>query len=139
MSTKTVQATLQSMLDQANPETLADLLALIKLGTILTPKKVDTGTISASSTVTLSPPALVVSTVRVVTSGTGGAVGAYGVTDAGGTPIVPPGGASAALGVCTISDDGTTLTFPNTITRAIIEYVPRSNSSMTGNWPPSVS
>ena len=52
--------------------------------------------------------------------------GTYGVTDAGGTAIIPPGGASASMGIAKLSDDGKTITFPNTVTGFVITYYPRA-------------
>lgn len=86
----------------------------------------DTGAISASATVTLTQAALIVQSARVVTSGTGASVGTYMVADNGATPTLPTGGASAGVGIAKISADGLTITFPNTITRAVIQYVPRA-------------
>jgi hypothetical protein len=49
-------------------------------------------------------------------------------SEAGGTAIVPPGGAGAAMGIALLSDDGKTLTFPNTITQFTIQYIPRAEN-----------
>lgn len=133
MTTTTVKATLASVLDQANPNSVADALRKVKLGTLLTPKQLDTGTITGIATVTLDPPALLVQSARVVTSGTAGSVGAYIVADASATPAVPAA-ANTNPGVASLSADGVTLTFPNTITRAIVTYIPRSDTDMTDDW-----
>ena len=52
--------------------------------------------------------------------------------NSGGTAIVPPGGASTAVGVALLSDDGTTITFPNTVTGVVIEFVPNSAALLSG-------
>ncbi len=158
-STKTFPENLQDELNNANPNTIADVFRQMALGNMLSAVKVTVTSMTAVAAVPLTTPAtftgatvtiaglpasttaeggdpgvsptpfpaiLVVRTLRVTASGTSGSVGAYIVTDAGGTAIVPPGGASAAVGVALMSDDGTTLTFPNTVTGFVLEYTPRS-------------
>ena len=115
--------TLTTALNRANPNTLADVLALVDLGTILTPNVVTVAQ-SAATTITLSPAALCpgVCSVRV----TGGiATGVRAVTDAGGTPSTT---------LCTLSADGTTLTFEANVTAAVISYVPRPATDMSTPW-----
>ena len=70
---------------------------------------------AAAATITLSPPALMVQSVRVTA---GLSAGVRSVGDSGATPSVT---------VCALSDDGATLTFDGaTLTGAVIVYVPRS-------------
>jgi hypothetical protein len=76
------------------------------------------------------PPANVVKSLRVTASGTGVSVGNYVAGDAGSTKIVPPGGAGVAVGVATLSDDGKTITFPNTVTAFVIHYMPAATVDM---------
>lgn len=145
--TVTFVETLQKELDDANPTTLADALRQVRLGTLLTPlKRVFTG-LTAAAAFDLTAidgtgevvgagnpnrlPALITHTLRVTASGTAASLGTYIAGDAGATPIIPPGGASAAVGVATISDDGKTLTFPNTITGFVVEYIPRAAVAMS--------
>jgi hypothetical protein len=140
--TTTKSLTLQLALDQADPDKVGDALQKVKLGTMLAPLKRTFSALSAASAMDLTAldasgettgtanpnrlPALLIKTLRVTASGTAGSLGAYIVTDSGGTAIVPPGGANAAVGVALLSDDGKTLTFPNTITAFVVEYVPRA-------------
>lgn len=140
-TTATSKRTLKDVADKANPQDIADSLRAAKLGTFLTPlKRTFTGlTAAASFDLTAidgsgetagaaNPnrlPALSVTNMRVTASGTAGSVGSYIVGDTGATPIVPPGGASAAVGVAKISDDGKTITFPNTVTAFVITYLPK--------------
>ncbi len=78
------------------------------------------------------PPILMLAMMRV-TTGPSGSVGSYFDTDPGG-PLAYPGvtggaGASATVGppgICQLSDDGTTLTFPAQVSGFVIEYLPRS-------------
>lgn len=63
--------------------------------------------------------------LRIAASGTATSLGAYIVSDVGATPIIPPGGAGAAVGIARLSDDGKTITFPNTVTAFTIIYIPR--------------
>jgi hypothetical protein len=125
--TVTANQTLAGALDEANPNKIADALQKVKLGSLLTPT---TETISQASSVNvaLGSPALLVSGVRV-TGGTALA-GVYKVTDSGGTEVD-----SATLGVATISDDGTTLTFAAAVTDCVVQYIPRSNVDVTSDFP----
>lgn len=132
--TTTATITVQAALDKADPNEVADLLRLMKLGTMLTPlKRAFTGLTSGTSfdltaidgtgeTTGPSNPnrlaALIVGTLRVVT---GTATGPRQVTDSGGT---------ATTAVAKISDDGKTLTFEAAITAFTIEYVPRPSVDM---------
>ena len=134
--------TLARILDRANPNQIADALALVKLATMLDPVKITLAGLTASAAIDLTaikkgdaeltinqglknladksplPPILIGSTLRVTAVGTA-ALGARMVSDAGATP-------SATL--ATLSDDGKTLTFEGTITGLILEYIPRSNT-----------
>lgn len=135
-TTTTIERTLKQVLDDANPQDIADALRAIRLGTTLRPlKRTFTGlTSSATQNLTLIDgtgetaglananrlAALCVATLRV-TAGTL-AAGAALVTDTGGTPL--------AIGttnnhVVTISDDGKILTFQAAVTGFVITYVPR--------------
>ena len=129
--TTTAVETLKSALDQANLNKLATALQQVQLGTVMTPVVHDTGTITASATVTLPSAALLVQAARVATSGTATSVGSYLVGDASATPSKPAGGASLGAGVASISANGLTVTFPNTITRVTIQYLPRPTTALT--------
>lgn len=143
--TTSVTDTVQAELDKADPNTLADVLRLIKLGTMLTPlKRTFTGLTSAAAfdltaidgtgeTAGASNPnrlALLDCRTLRVTAGAATA-GSRALTDAGGTPGAP--GANGP-GVATISDDGKTITFEAGVTGFVIEYVPRASTSMTAQW-----
>lgn len=131
--TATTTPTLAGTLNNASPTDTPSVLQQMQLGTMLTPQVFDTGTIGASATVTLPLAALLVASARVVTSGTAGSVGSYLVSDAGAT-LSTPTSASTQAGVAKISADGKTLTFPNTITRAVVTYMPRSAVDLTGAY-----
>lgn len=137
--TATVKETLKSALNESNLNKLADVLAAIDLGTILTPlKRTFTGLTAAPSfDLTLIDgtgetaglgnanrvPALAISTLRV-TAGAA-AAGPRQVTDVGGT---------AAATLATISDDGKTVTFEANVTAFVIEYIPRPAVDMAGSF-----
>lgn len=144
--------TIQRALESATPNNIADLARATKLGKVLSTIKVVVTGLTAASAIditaaatkaaaTISGVALnageglpaigQVVSLRVSASGTAGAVGTYGITDSGGTAIVPPGGASAAMGIAKLSDDGTTLTFPNTITGFVLVYKAKPTDSQT--------
>ena len=115
--------TLKSSLNRANPNTLADVLAKIDLGTMLDPKTVTVAQ-TAATTITLNPPALAVFGARV-TAGAA-AAGPRLVTDHAGSPSAT---------VCTLSADGATLTFEGNVTGAIVSYMPRPAVDMSAAWP----
>jgi hypothetical protein len=129
--------TVKTVLDQANPNKLADALAKMDLGTMLTPKKVTlTGLTGTTHNMTdaahgSNPAILAVVALRVTAASTGTAVGTYGVTDAAGTVVSPA--TSSAMGIAKLSDDGTTLTFATAdVTAFVIEYIPRPAVDMNG-------
>jgi len=143
--TTSVVDTVQAELDKADPNTLADVLRLVKLGTMVTPlKRTFTGLTSATAfdltaidgtgeTAGATNPArlalLDCRTLRV-TAGAATA-GPRTLTDSGGTAGAP--GANGP-GVVVISDDGKTLTFEAGVTGFVIEYVPRAATNMTAQW-----
>lgn len=156
MSTTTSKTqTYQRLLEKMGLNTLADVLRKLKWGRTIAPIKVvvtgltaadtiviNTAAIKAAATITgidletgeYLPPIGHVVSFRI---SAGGAthVGSYGVTDAGGTAIVPPGGASAALGIVKLSDDGTTLTPAASaqITAFTLIYYPKLDAAMTAD------
>lgn len=130
------------ILNQAEPNELADALRKIGFGDMLDQPVVRTFTgLTAAAAFDLTTidgtgetvgPANVlrrgahcVLSARITASGTAGSLGTYLVSpDQGVTKIIPPGGASVAVGIATISLDGKTITFPNTVTAFVIAYVP---------------
>lgn len=151
-STATTARTLKAVIDEANPNEIADVLKLLKLGTgnsIL--KRTFTGLTGAA---TYNLTALDASgetagvananrlavemmvTLRVTAATTANTVGSYILTDASGTAVSPA--ASTVVGIAKISDDGTTLTFPTAdVTAFVIEYWPRvlSAAQLAANYP----
>lgn len=127
--------TLESELNRADPNNLADMLRALSLGTLLKTlfeiQEYDTGTITASAEIRLPGGALFVQSARVVTSDTAASVGTYLASDSGDTPLLPPGGAGMAVGIAKLSADGSTITFPNTVTRAVIRYVKKPAVDLT--------
>ena len=134
MTTTSVD-TIQTALDKANPNDVADCLQQVKLGTMVTPlKRVFTGLTSAAAQSLVANdasgettgkgnpnrlPALLINTVLV----TAGA--------ASSGPRCPSSAAATPTSTfCTVSDDGTTITFDNTVTGFTIEYMPRASCDM---------
>lgn len=124
----TIRETLQSALDEANPNKLADALQQVKLGSVLTPVRATFTGLADVAAHDLTDaahgelaPILVPLSVRV-TAGTG-AVGNRALIDAAGTPAAP--GANG-VGLATLSADGKTITFEAGVTAFIVEYLPRS-------------
>ncbi len=158
--TTNVLKTIRGVLNTANPNDVADALRKIKYGNMLEPIKivvvgmtaiaapVITGAlVKAAATISgglslangeMLPAIANIVSLRVTASGTAGSVGTYGISDSSGTAIVPPGGASAAMGVALLNDAGTTITFPNTITAFTLVYMPRPFVDLEGIWTPGV-
>jgi len=138
-STTTATDTLQNELDKSNPNTIPDALRKIKLGTVLTPlKRTFSGLASAAGhdltaidgtgeTAGANNPkrlaALCINTVRVTAGAAAAGVRMMG--DSGATP-------SSTVGK--ISDDGKTITFEDTVTGFVIEYIPRSSTDMAADF-----
>jgi len=144
-TTTTADFILQDLLDQANPNVLPDGFRKVKLGHMFSQVKAVVTALSATATPDITTAAVKAAavitgitlatgenlpaigklvTLRVTASGTAASLGTYILTDSGGTAIIPPGGASTAVGIAKISDDGKTITFPNTVTAFVLMYRP---------------
>lgn len=131
--TATKVDTIKEVLTKASPNQIADALRKVDLGNMLTPVQYDTGTITAIAAVPIpGNGALLVQSARVVTSGTAGSVGTYVAGDAGVTPLTPA--ASTVVGIAALAADGKSITFPSTVTRAIITYVPAPAAALTAKF-----
>lgn len=126
--------TIKEELNRGDTNNAPQLLGLIKLGDMLDVAEYDTGTITGVAAVPLPGGALMVQSARVVTSATGGSVGVYIASDSAATPLLPPGGASVAVGVAALAADGSTLTFPNTVTRVIVRYVKKPAVALSSTY-----
>jgi len=155
MTTTTKTQTVQDILKLANPNLVADVLRMLGLGFLFAPIKVVVTAITASATFDITTaafgadaavtitgvdalgageglPALgALRTLRVTASATAASLGTYILSDAGGTALIPPGGADLAVGIALISDDGKTITFPNTVTGFVLGYQARPAVAMT--------
>jgi hypothetical protein len=148
--------TVREAVNSGNPAVMASALQHVALGTMLGKIKVVVASLSATATPDITSAAVkaaatitgitlqsgenlpaigVVVSLRISASGTATSLGTYGISDAGGTAIIPPGGASAAMGVALLSDDGKTITFPNTVTGFVLEYFPAASGGMTATYP----
>jgi hypothetical protein len=137
MTTTTIIPTVGAVLTKSDPNELADALRKVDLGNMLQLKEYDTGTITGVAAVPVPEDALAVMSARVVTSGTAASVGSYLVGDSAVTPLLPPGGASTAVGIASsqgVAAAGgstptsaagvlSTVTFPNTVTRVVFRYI----------------
>jgi hypothetical protein len=152
MTTANKGMSVQNVLDLGDPDFMSDALARIKAGKKFSTVKVTVTALGATASPDITsaavlaaavvsgidlaegetlPPIGLVRSLRVTASGTAASLGTYGITDVGGTPIIPPGGASAAMGIARLSDDGTTLTFPNTVTAFVLIYEPKADTQQT--------
>lgn len=160
--TTTKTKTLQQSLDNGNLNEIANVIKRMKLGTMMRPLDVSF-TITAAASLDLTsataragatvndgdipegyvasktnlPPANVVRSLRIIASGTGASLGSYICGDPAASMIVPPGGASAAVGIARLSADGKTVTFPNTVTQFRIVYLPRAADALDSSYAPS--
>lgn len=137
-------STIERVLNKADPDVVADVFRKMKLGQMLTPRKITFSGLASSATqdittaaalaaatcvpalpaeVTKLPPILSVISLRV-TAGTL-AAGPALVTDSGGTAT-----AIGALSnhVVLLSDDGKSLVFQAAVTGFVLEYIPRAAS-----------
>jgi hypothetical protein len=157
--TTTADRTLQTVLQDSNQNEMAAAFRKVKLGNFFAVAKVVVTALGATAAPVITgsavraaatitgldratadnlPAIRAVVSLRVTASGTAGSLGTYGISDTSGTPIVPPGGAGAAMGIATLSDDGTTLTFPNTVTAFVLQYIPRSETLLSTVWASGV-
>lgn len=145
-TTATSKRSLKTVLDEANPNEIADAIRKLRLGTMLTPlKRVFTGLTAAAAfdltaidasgetTGVNNPnrlPALVVHALEGVTESSGTASkGTYVIGVHGVSTTVDPTNSTVA-GVATLSDDGKTITFPEAdVTGFTIIYLPRTVSA----------
>jgi len=155
--TDSYQGSIQSALNQANPNQLPDLLQKVGIGNMLANiKAVVTGLTAAGSfditsaavfakaTVTglntlggdlaALPPIGVLRTLRVTAATTASTAGTYVLTDVAGDMVTA--NTHTVVGIARISDDGKTLSFPTTdVTAFIIEYQARAATDPTTNYP----
>jgi hypothetical protein len=137
--------------DRALPGQLPDAMRLMKLGTMMVPLKATVSGLTPGTSINLTtipaanivinqgpagldrlPPALQVLSLR----STAGAMvaGSLDVGDVGATPFAP---GAALVGLATLSDDGTILTFAGTVSAFVIRYIPRAGaqqSQVGGTW-----
>jgi len=132
--TTTTKETLADVLSKADPDKLPDALRLVDLGAMLAVTEYDTGTIAAAATISIPGGALLVQSAQVKTSGTAASVGHYLPGNSGSTPLLPPGGADTAVGIASVAADGSTITFPNTVTRVVLRYVKKPATSITDDF-----
>ena len=123
--------TIGSRIDDGNPTSLPAMIRQIKRGPRRAVTEYDSGTITAVAAVPIPGGALLVQSVHVVTSGTAASVGHYLPGNSTSTPLLPPGGANVAVGICTVAADGSTVTLPNTVTRVIIRYIKKPAVALT--------
>lgn len=145
MTTGTLLNDLRNTLDSGNPNNLGDVLALVKLGTALSPIKATFTALASAAAQDITtaaakaaavrvgidletgenlPAALVIQSVRV-TAGAA-AAGPRQLADSGGTPSAT---------VATVSDDGKTITFEAGVTAFVIVYHARPFTALTTSYP----
>lgn len=156
MSTSTLSQTIQSELNKANPNNLADLMRtgkpgnffgvikVVMTGGALAAYDITTAAFKALSTITgitladgeTLPPIRNVRSLRVTAATTGSTVGSYAITDASGTALTA--NTSAVTGLAKLSDDGKTLTFVTAdVTAFVLIYEPQWASDLTSQFPPT--
>lgn len=161
--TTTKKKSIQQAFNDGDANTIADAARKAKLGTMLRPIKVTFAGLTATASLDITsataraaatvndgdipegyiaskthlPPINVVKSLRITASGTAASLGNYIAGDVGSTMIVPPGGAAAAVGIARLSDDGKTITFPNTVTGFVLHYTPRADVELNTDFAPS--
>ena len=141
-TTTTATETLKKILTKADPNQVADALRKVDLGNMLQAKEWDSGSITATAAVLLPEQALSIMSVHVITSGTAASVGHYLPGNSASTPLLPPGGANTAVGICSVQGIAapgaglttagriTGVTLPNTVTRVVIRYIPAPTADL---------
>lgn len=151
--TTTRDVTYGELLDNANLGKLDATLQTVKLGQALSQVKVvatgltgdasfdiTSAAVKAASNITgiylpdgtNLPPIGDVVSLRVTAAGTGTTVGAYAITDAGGTALPPT--TSTVVGLALLSDDGKLLMFPSAdVTAFVLTYRPRTAVAMSAS------
>lgn len=145
--TTTKADTIETTLNQADPNELPDAFRKMKLGQASTPRKVTfTGlassavqdiTTAAAFAAAVAVPPFPAGTTRLPAIGTvtalrvtaGTVLGARVIIDSGGTPAASATGIGGAPGgSAALSDNGKTLTFEAVITAMVLEYIPRPST-----------
>lgn len=149
MATTTKTTTVRHALNEARLNQIADALALIDLGNMLsrikvvftglsssTTQDITTAAAKAAATITginldsgenLPPIGQVVS----LRGATGTGAGTYVMSDAGGTAVTPA--TSTVAGVALLSDNGKVITFPVAQTAFTLVYYPAPAVDASGN------
>lgn len=152
MGTTSKITDLRQVLNSGNLSDMDAVLKKIKLGNMLSAIKIVVAGLTAAAAIDITTAAVKAAAtisgitlatgenlpaigaflaLRVTASGTAASVGNYILGDSTSTLLVPPGGANVAVGVARISDDGKTITFPNTITAFTLMYMPRPDVALT--------
>lgn len=146
--TTTKTETIQSVLDRADPNLLADALRRLGLGKMQAVVKVVATGLTAAASFDITTPEFAalagvvitgiddpepageglpavgsVLSLRCTASGTANSVGSYAIGDVAATMLSPT--ASTVVGLARISDDGKTITFPTTVTGFTLQYMAR--------------
>jgi len=155
-TTTTLKDTLQNELDKGQLGTLADVLRLMGYGSMQSMLKVTVASLTAADSIDITTAAVkAAATINVgalrrgqvnlppigrlrfgtvrVTAAASGSTGVWIVTDSGGTAVtVGTGTGVPPIGICKLSDDGKTLTFPTSaaVTGFVIEYFPAPATDM---------
>jgi hypothetical protein len=148
-TTSTAVPTLKDVLTKADPDNIADALRKVDLGNMLQAKEWDSGVITAAAAILLPEGALAIQSVHVISSGTAASVGHYLPGNSASTPLLPPGGANTAVGICSVQGIAapgagltgvgtiTGVTLPNTVTRVVVRYIAApKNALLTDRFAP---
>jgi hypothetical protein len=131
MATVTVNATLKSVLDEADPNKISDAFRDVAMGTLLDPIE-ETVDISAAAATTINlatqsaalKGALLVQSVEVLTGAA-----------AAGSRIVVPSTDAASTTEVVLSADGTTLTFEANVETVRVRWIAASKTALTTDFP----
>jgi hypothetical protein len=150
------ETTIRDVLNNSDLNEVADVLKKIKAGNMFSRIKVvaagltaaasfdiTTAAFKALSTITgitlqsdeTLPPIGMALGLQLTASGTAGSLGTYLLGPVTATPAIPAGGANVTPGVARLSDDGKTITFPNTVTAFTFIYMPAPFVALNTEFP----
>ncbi len=152
------ESTIRDVLNLSDLNELADVLKKIKAGTMMSRVKVVAAGLTAAASFDITTAAFkALSTItgitlatdetlpaigvpiglQLIASGTAASLGTYVLGPVTATPAVPTSGAQLGAGIARLSDDGKTITFPNTVTAFTLLYYPAPAVALNTEFPVS--
>lgn len=133
MATTTEVQTLKTVLDDANPQTIADALKLVKLGTMFEVQTEQFTDAAGVASVTLAKTPLSFQSIWVEDAVSALDEGAYVVTE-DGAHSVPTGGSKLGVGVVVWDGDKTLTWTAKQIKDVTVHYLAAPGTDLTKEW-----